>query len=424
LFKKWVKILTELYPPMGRLIDKVHDVVVVGAGPAGSSCAYFLARFDMDVLLLDKATFPRDKACGDGLTPRAVNILEDMGVIDDLKSIGNWVNEVAIHAPNGGEVTASVPKWGGNPDYILIVPRLNLDDILRKAALERGAGFLGRFRVRDVQREGNIVILRGIKGRREVVVKGKVAIIATGASTGILIRMGLLDRVPPMILAARAYFDGLQGLKRQIQARMEDIPMPGYGWVFPISGVQANMGIGFWPSRWIGKHRPKSARTAFQTFVDGPSLRPMMDGAQRIGPVKGFPLRTDFGLSPTHRERILLVGEAAGLVSPLSGEGIDLALESGKIAAEHLNRVFSEGKFSERSWVDYDQLLRQRYQRSFKYLRWLRRLYVNPILADRVVQVAKHSQDLRTLLTKILLGYSDAVDGLSPKVLFRVILGR
>jgi len=409
---------------MGRSIDKIHDVVILGAGPAGSSCAHYLARFDLDILLIDKANFPRDKACGDGLTPRALRILEDMGVLDDLKSTGYWVNKVAIHAPNGSTVTASVPKKGENPDYILIVPRLTLDDVLRKAALEKGASFIGGYRVSEVQQEDGVVILRGEKEHREVVVKGKVAIIATGASTGLLIRMGLLKRVPPMILAARAYFEGLQGLRRQIQARMDDIPMPGYGWVFPISETQANMGIGFWPSRWMGKRRPKSARSAFQAFVDGRSLRPMMDGARRIGPVKGYPLRTDFGLSPTYSERIMLIGEAAGLVSPLSGEGIDLALESGKIAAEHLSQVFNMGNFSESSWVEYDRRLRQRYQRSFKYLRWLRALYVNPILADRVVRVAKHSQDLRTLLTKILLGYSDAVDGLSPKVIFRVVLGR
>lgn len=116
----------------------VYDVVVIGAGPGGASAAYYNARLGKHVLLLDKATFPRDKTCGDGLTPRALHILDDMGVLAQAEDAGFRVNGVSVFARHGATMQASVPHHPEFHDYLLVVPRLRLDDILRRRAMEQG----------------------------------------------------------------------------------------------------------------------------------------------------------------------------------------------------------------------------------------------------------------------------------------------
>src|SRR5207253_4998850 len=126
---------------------------------------------------------------------------------------------------------------------------------------------------------------------------------------------------PRALLAARAYFDELETqVARQFQLRFDGAPMPGYGWVFPVGTHAANVGVGFLP----GRHSSPAAQ-AFERFTRGPALKKLLKNASQVGPVKGYPIRVDFRSSPTFAERTLLVGEAAGLVNPLTGEGIDYA---------------------------------------------------------------------------------------------------
>src|SRR5436305_4217050 len=144
-----------------------------------------------------------------------------------------------------------------------------------------------------------------------------------------------------MMLCARAYFEGMAEVLDAAQCRFDGVPLPGYGWVFPLSNSSANIGVGFFRAGLTARWMPKTARTVFDSFIETPALQSILAGAQRVGPIKGYPLRIDFARSPTYAERILLVGEAAGLVNPVTGEGIDYALESGKMAAEHLMRMFA-----------------------------------------------------------------------------------
>ena len=150
----------------------------------------------------------------------------------------------------------------------------------------------------------------------------------------------------------------------------------------------------------------------------------MLATARQVGPLKGYPIRTDFHRSPTFSEGMLLVGESAGLVNPLTGEGIDLALESGQVAAQQLITMFERGDFSSQTAQAYDRILRQRYQRLFVLLTRLRTLYVNPYLSNRVIRVTQQAADLRALMVEIFLGFQDAARALTPGVIWRVIRGK
>ena len=384
---------------MSRMEDSVVDVLVVGAGPGGSAAAYYLARAGLRVLLLDKAEFPRDKTCGDGLSPRALAALDDMGLLPAVMQAGCRINGVEIYGPDGRSIAAPIPGQDGRPGYMLVVPRRVLDGLLLEHARAQGAAFMPRIHVTDAQSTADGVTVRGARDGQAVAFNARAAVIATGAASGLLVRMGVLAQAPPGMLAARTYYEDLDVLHDRVQLRFDGVPLPGYAWVFPTGQRSANVGAGFLAGR--SRHTP---RQAFDAFAGRTRLKAVLGRARRAGPVKGYPLRVDFAAAPTHAGRALLVGEAAGLVNPLSGEGIDYALESGRIAAQHLIAMFERADFSPAQFAAYDRALRERYLALFKFCARARDLALNPLVLPLLIRIAARRADLKLLLIRIVLG--------------------
>ena len=384
-------------------MSDIYDVVIVGAGPGGSATAWYLARQGLAVLLLDKAEFPRDKTCGDGLTPRALGILDDMGLLDKLSQVGCRINGMEIYAPNGRSIGAPIPASDGRPAYMLVVPRLTLDNILREHAQAAGAVFQPRVRVSDVTTnaaEG--VVVSGELDGQPVVYAGRSAVIATGANPRLIMRMGALAEMPPTMVAARAYYDNLDVMHDRIQLRFDGVPLPGYAWIFPTAVRTANVGAGFFPA---GRRRKlPSPQDALAQFLQHSRLKDALARAHRVSPVKGYPLRVDFTTAPTFSGRALFVGEAAGLVNPLSGEGVDYALESGRVAAGRLAAMCQAGDFSPAQFAAYDRELREHFQSLFRFCARVRDLFFNRPALDLLISLAAWRTDLKYLLIRIVLG--------------------
>jgi geranylgeranyl reductase family protein len=398
------------------------DVAVVGAGPGGSAAAYYLAKRGLGVLLLDKAEFPRDKTCGDGLTPRAVGVLEDMGLLSNLTRAGREINGVEIYAPDGFAIGAALPRRRGGAAPILVVPRLVLDNIVREHAVRGGARFQSGVLVTGIEQAGAGVVVRGQKCGHALEIRARMAVVATGAAVPLLVRLGLLRRAPRMMLAARAYFEGMRGLGDRIQIRFNHVPLPGYGWVFPLSPAGANIGAGFYPPVRSRKRLPPNPQKVFDGFVGGGTLRALLEGGRRVGPVKGYPLRVDFPGAPASGDGVLLVGEAAGLVNPLTGEGIDYALESAQIAAEYAGRaLLSDGNRGDGEHAEYERLLRARFERLFAFCRRLRDATAHALLLNRLARIASHRDDLKMLLVDIVLGTREIPAHLSARTILQKI---
>ena len=304
------------------------DEVVVGAGPAGSVAALVLARSGARVALADKAAFPRHKACGDLVGPRGVQVLADLGL--RVPDAGQGSDLLAV-GPSGRR--SKLPAFTGRtyPGHGVVVPRIALDHALREAALEAGA-VPARARITAVEagKDGRVNAVIGSDGRR---LAGEVIIAADGALSPVARLAGMLD--PDTALwgfAIRAYVPAEVPLP--LLVLLDASPWriyPGYGWLFPGAGGQANVGIGV----GLGNSRRQAQlRDDLARLVALLGQRGDLGGDARPGPVIGGWLRMGGAGAPPAAGNVLLAGDAAGLINPLQGEGIGPAMVSARLAAE------------------------------------------------------------------------------------------
>lgn len=400
-----------------------YDVVIVGAGPAGATAAFYLAKQGIRVALLDKATFPREKTCGDGLTPRAIGVLEEMGLLTRLLQEGFKMDEATVFAPNGTPVTTQMPIRAQFPPIMLAIPRIKLDHFILQRAVAAGADLQEGVHIQDIQIQESGVIVVGKQKGKFLQVNGRIAIIAVGAGMGLLKRIGILQETPALTLAARTYYENVEGLNGRFEFYFEGIPLPGYGWVFPLSDTTANIGAGIFESR-RGRRKKQTAQMVLEQFIKIPKMQQMLTHAGQVGPVRGYPIRTDFTRAPTYARNVLLVGEAAGLVNPLTGEGVDYALESGKIAAQQLLGMFTAHDFTPAQFEAYDQKLRHHFHDQVLFCERIRDWYLHKPIINRLVHVARKQDRFRELFTDIVLGNVSAKEALSARTVLQILFNR
>ena len=324
------------------------DVAVVGAGPAGSAAAYHLAAAGRRVLLIDRDSFPRDKACGDALTPAAVQLLLEMGLSAELESFKKVYGVTAV-TTRAGQCSREVAFHanGEFPAYGLVAPRRDLDLVLCRHAVRAGATFWERTAVIEVHRRHSAVC--AITVRRQGVeenVRVSWVIAADGSNSLFVRQFNLIDRKQTVIgFALRGYYDGVCPLNDVLHmylplfsSESRDV-VRGYGWVFPCGRTVANIGVGLYPR---SAHDPRvSLLRLFKGFSEQlERSNSRFTGMKLLGGVRGAPLRTAGRLDFNMQGRVLLVGDAAGLVEPFTGEGISAALYSGRAASEAINAAF------------------------------------------------------------------------------------
>ena len=212
-------------------MSEIYDIAIVGAGPSGSTTAYYLAKQGFNVLLLDKFNFPRDKTCGDGLTPRALHILDDMGLLDIVHQVGYRSHKLELISPKGDVASSLLLKKENMCDYLLVVPRIILDNIILERTVTSGAHFQAPVRVMGIEQENNSMLVKCEQGAKTIIYRARMVIHATGANTKLLLTTGLLKKMPQMVLAVRTYYDGITVPLMQVNVVLTTFPfqaMAGY----------------------------------------------------------------------------------------------------------------------------------------------------------------------------------------------------
>ena len=319
------------------------DAIVVGAGPGGGSTAFHLAQAGRSVLLLDRAVFPRDKSCGDGLTKDAANSLSEMGVLARLPQ-SYRVNGVRLFLRGQGWRDSRYPPQHGG--HGLVVPRRILDAAVCQRAVEEGAEFWQGADVRKLLYSNGRVAGVEVEhqGARKQL-RSRMVVAADGASSLLARQAGLLRAASGQLgFAIRGYYSGIRDLSDvyEIYMPLLDVTdrylLPSYGWVFPVSAGKANIGVGVFPGiRRANVRRLMERFVAFLTAED-----PRFRSASPCAPWSGAPLRFDFTPQSCLQGGLLLVGDAAGLINPFTGEGISYALTSGKLAAHTIDDALKQ----------------------------------------------------------------------------------
>jgi geranylgeranyl reductase family protein len=397
------------------------SVIVVGAGPAGSTTAALLAQKGWDVLLLDRARYPRDKTCGDGLTPRAIAVLARLGILGDLRARGyQTITGARVVAPTGETFDVDFEHHAaalGLPEIGLVVPRYELDDHLRQHALACGARFHGGIHLtRPIREAGVVVGVAGEEGGREYAARAPLTILATGAHIGLLKAFGVLERMPPGVNAVRGYYSGVGDLGERFEFYFEREITPGYAWAFPLPGGRANIGVGYFARS--AHHKAPNLGHMLEEFR---ARHPQFRDAVVEGPLKGFPLRTDFPSHAPGGAGYLIVGESLGLVNPATGEGIDLAMESAELAAQAGDLALARGDTSQRGLAAYNRLLERRYGSLFRGLQTVKRLAMGPRAISILVHKAQRKPRLARVIAGITLGAISPWTAFAPQVWWDIL---
>ncbi len=368
------------------------DLVVVGGGPAGSAAAAWAARAGRDVLVIDSASFPRDKACGDGLTPRAVAELERLG-------LGDWLNGRVRHrglrmSGFGGEVEVD---WPGPsfPAYSSAVARLELDDRIRKVAEDSGARMLLGSKAVAVHHDSarRVVSLTLADGTE---VGCRQLIVADGARSSLGRKLGRRWHQETVYgVAARGYLATPLGddpwLTSHLELRSPDgAVLPGYGWIFPLGNGEVNIGVGALSTT----KRPAdlALRPLMSYYTDLRRDEWGFTGQPRA--VSSALLPMGGAVSGVAGPNWMLIGDAAACVNPLNGEGIDYGLETGRLAVELL-----DSRDLSHVWPS---LLQQHYARGFSVARRLALLLTFQRFLPATGPIAMRSTNLMTIAVRVM----------------------
>jgi menaquinone-9 beta-reductase len=368
---------------------RTADVVVVGAGPGGSSAAYHLARHGLCVLLLEKTEFPREKVCGDGLTPRAVRQLVKMGV--DTSPEAGWLHNKGLRIIGGGvRMELDWPELASFPSYGLTRTRLDFDQLLAEHARAAGAELLTSHTVTGpiLDDAGRVVGVTATTGEEEREFRAPLVLAADGVSARFALALGLAKREDrPIGVAVRRYYrsperhddDYLESWLELRSREGGDKLLPGYGWIFGLGDGRVNVGLGVLnsSSAW-GKTNFRRMLTDWLSTT--PPEWAMNDEANAAGPILGAALPMGFNRVPHYSRGVLLVGDSGGMVNPFNGEGIAYAMESGELAAEIAVQALARpaGTDRERALHAYPVELRHRYGGYYRLGGWFVKLIGNP----------------------------------------------
>ncbi len=355
------------------------DVVVVGAGPAGSSAAYWLATAGLDVVLLEKATFPREKVCGDGLTPRGTRALVDMGI--DVSEDAGWLHNRGLRVIGGGlRLHLDWPELTTFPSFGLVRTRADLDALLANQAVKAGAVLYEQTAATDplLDHDERVIGVAATSGpdKRPVTYRAPVVLACDGVSGKFAQRLGLhRNDKRPMGVAVRRYYrsprthddyleswlelwdygapSGATSRERRNVLADDAQLLPGYGWIFGMGDGTVNVGLGVLNSS-AGFQRT-DYRALLTSWLDGTPEEWGLREDNAAGPTRGAGLPMGFNRTPHYSRGMLLVGDSGGSVNPFNGEGIPYAMESGKLAAQAVVQALArpDGPQRERALSGY-----------------------------------------------------------------------
>jgi menaquinone-9 beta-reductase len=406
-----------------RTIDT--DVLVVGAGPGGSAAAYYLARHGIDVTVVDKATFPREKVCGDGITPRGVRAMQVMGVDTDDPAFERVIG-LRVYS-RSATIELPWPELASWPDYGLVMPRASFDQLLVQRAVKAGARFVEGIEALAPTTDGGWVTGATVRatGEHEAppsTIRARFTIASDGAASRFAKPVGVVrDGSRPLGIAARRYYRTSYHPGPWYESWLDlwddDMLLPGYGWLFPVAGGRVNLGAGLLNTF---KHfKDVSAAQLFGAFARMLPAEWGITEEAADGRVLSGPLPMSVNRTPQAVPGLLLIGDAAGAVNPFNGEGIAYAMETAQIAAD----LVHEALVKDRPGVAmlYPQILRDTYGRYFFIGRQFAKIVGKPAIMGAATRYLLPKRRVMGFALRMMANLSDGSDGDMQDRLFALL---
>jgi geranylgeranyl reductase family protein len=382
-----------------------HDLLVVGGGPAGSSTAYWAARAGLDVVVVEKKDFPRDKTCGDGLTPRAVHQVEDMGLGGALAGYHRYegLRAVAHHR----SLELHWPKHPVFPSYGYVVRRRDLDSLVAANAAAAGATIRnGCEAVAPLLEDGLLVgaVLKHAASGGKEEIRARFVVVADGANSRFGRSLGTRrDKAMPQGLAIRTYFESPLHAEPWIESALDvrdrsGASLPGYGWIFPVGDGTINVGVGL-----LSTFRDWRSVNTSHLMSEFAATLPEYWGIDPQNPTQpptGGRLPMGGSIHPKAGPTWVVVGDAAGSINPFNGEGIDYAYETGRLAAQLVAECIATD--SGLPLQRYPQILEDRYGLYFKVARLFAQVIGRPALMRELTRVGMRSRTLMEWVLRIM----------------------
>ena len=403
----------------------MYDVIIVGAGPAGSTAALYAHRLGLNCILLDKAVFPRDKICGDALSGKSVRLMRELNLLEGVEKLeGSEINRITFGSPSHSQFDVHL-KGNKNNDFITkgyVVPRKIFDNFLFKKADELTETRQG-FTVNDIIYENDNI--SGVKGTniegKEEILNAPIIMGCDGANSIIARKLGLYEMdMENTAVAIRCYYEGVEGLSNQIELHYVSEVKPGYFWLFPAGNGKANIGIGL--SKNDAKKEDRTLRQIMDEIVQSDYFRSRFGNARPLEKPVGWNLPLGRIQRKNHGNGFMLLGDAAGLVDPFTGEGIGNAMVAAKYAMQVASKAKNHKDYSERSFSEYDQLLWDDIGGELRTSTKLQSLARSSFLLNFVINRAARNEEVQSIISGMLSHEIPKDDLSSPMFYLKILL--
>ena len=402
----------------------MFDVIIVGAGPAGTAAALYAHRLGLNCILLDKAVFPRDKICGDALSGKSVRIMRELGILDELNNLdGSEINRITFGSPKNIQFDVNL-KGTQNNDQItkgFVIPREIFDNYLFEKA-DAVTDTRQGFSVKDLIFENNYVV--GVKGKTRTATeeefRAPVVMGCDGSNSIVARKLGLYEmEMDHTSVAVRCYYEGVKGLTDQIELHYVKEVNPGYFWLFPAGDGRANIGIGL--SKSDMKKENRTLRQIMDEVTQTEYFKERFADAKQLERPVGWNLPLGSIHRKNHGNGFMLLGDAAGLVDPFTGEGIGNAMVSGQYAMEVAAKSKLSGDFSEKAFAEYDELLWRDIGKELRTSTKLQSLARSKFLLNFVINRASRNEEVQNIISGMLANEIPKDELSSPLFYFKIL---
>jgi len=388
------------------------DVLVTGGGPSGSMCAYYIAKAGKKVILIDSENFPRDKICGDFVSPIGLKELMNIGIseLDDFKKT-NVITSATLYLDGKPLITKDLPNIEGLPNYGRVIPRVKLDNWILEAARKQGVQIITPCKLQHYTVHENGVMIECKQEDKDKKFFVKMLIGADGSNSVVAkIMSGNKPNPENRIIAVRAYFENINCVSDKAELFFSSESFPGYYWFFPTGNNTANVGIGMtldvFPKKEI------SLKELLMGMIEKDvTLKARIGDGKIINKIVAWPLSFYNPKAAIVKDRVLLTGDAAGLISSLNGEGMQYAMQSGRWAAESVINGLTLDDLSEQSLKIFDTKVRSEIGYSMSVsniiLQFTRNRNLNPLwiyLLKCIVAKAKQDEQYANIAGGVLSG--------------------